>query len=90
MNCSNWGRDGISILMPVVSGCSRIDLNRYYINVDMTCILVMHVFSYWALAHGCCFDPQIKVKARWTNHELRGRGRLYIWAGLMDLEEFLV
>ena len=24
--------------------------------------MVILVFSYWALAHGCCFDPQIKVK----------------------------
>ena len=40
----------------------------------------MHVFCYWALAHMCCFDPQIKVKANWANHELGGRGRLYMWA----------
>ena len=46
--------------------------------------IVMHVFSYWALAHGCCFDPQIKVKARWTNHELGGRGRLYMWASCVE------
>ena len=50
----------------------------------------MHVFSYWALAHGCYFDPQIKVKARWTNHELGGCKHLYTLAGLMDLEELLV
>ena len=44
----------------------------------------MHVFSYWALAHGCCFNTQIKVKARWTNHELGGRGRLYMWANCVE------
>ena len=44
----------------------------------------MHVFSYWALAHGCCFDPQIKVKARWANHELGGRGRFYMWASCVE------
>ena len=38
------------------------------------------VFSYWALAHGCCFDPQIKVKARPTTSELGDRGGLYMWA----------
>ena len=39
------------------------------------------VFSYWALAHGYYFDPQIKVKARPTTSELGDRGGLYMWAG---------
>ena len=43
--------------------------------------IVILVFSYWALAHGCCFDPQIKVKARPTTSELGDRGGLYMWAG---------
>ena len=43
------------------------------------------VFSYWALAHGCCFDPQIKVKARPTTSELGDRGGLYMWAGCMGI-----
>ena len=45
------------------------------------------VFSYWALAHGCCFDPQIKVKARLTNSELGDRGGLYMWAGGMRISK---
>ena len=45
------------------------------------------VFSYWALAHGCCFDPQIKVKARLTNSELGGRGGLYMWAGCVGISK---
>ena len=47
--------------------------------------IVMLVFSYWALAHGCCFDPQIKVKARLTISELGDRGGLYMWAGGMRI-----
>ena len=45
------------------------------------------VFSYWALAHGCGFDPQIKVKARLTNSELGDRGGLYMWASYMGISK---
>lgn len=48
-------------------------------------LYIVIVFSYWALAHGCCFDPQIKVKARWTNSELGDRGGLYMWVGGMRI-----
>ena len=43
------------------------------------------VFSYRALAHGCCVDPQIKVKARLTNSELGDRGGLYMWASCVRI-----
>ena len=48
-------------------------------------LYIVSVFSYWALAHGCCFDPQIKVKARPTTSELGDRGGLYMWAGGMRI-----
>ena len=47
--------------------------------------IVMLVFTYRALAHGCCFDPQIKVKARPPTSELGDRGGLYMWAGGMRI-----
>ena len=72
----------LSILMPVVSGCSRIDLNRF---ISMMICYGYIVFSYWALAHGCGFNPQIKVKARLTISELGDRGGLYMWAGCMRI-----
>ena len=31
-------------------------------------------YLYWALAHGCLFDPQIRATARRTNHELGRHG----------------
>ena len=66
--------------MPVVFGvfpCRSESLisGRYVL------YMVILVFSYWALAHGCCFDPQIKVKARPPTSELGDRGGLYMWAG---------
>ena len=50
-------------------------------------LYIVIVFSYWALAHGCCFDPQIKVKARLTNSELGDRGGLYMWADCMGISK---
>ena len=48
-------------------------------------LYLVFVFSYWALAHGCCFNPQIKVKARLTISELGDRGGLYMWVGGMRI-----
>ena len=72
-------RYGVSILMPVVFGVFPYR-SESFISELICCILVI-VFSYWALAHGCCFDPQIKVKARPPTSELGDRGGLYMWAG---------
>ena len=73
----------LSILMPVVLGVFPYR-SESFISELICCILVI-VFSYWALAHGCCFDPQIKVKARPTTSELGDRGGLYMWAGGMRI-----
>ena len=70
----------LSILMPVVLGVFPYRSESFI--SEMICLyIVMFVFSYWALAHGCCFDSQIKVKARLTNSELGDRGGLYMWVG---------
>ena len=77
---STWVVTALSILMPVVFGVfpcrSESLISEWYV-----LYIVILVFSYWALAHGCCFDPQIKVKARPTTSELGDRGGLYMWAG---------
>ena len=79
LDCSTWVVTAFSILMPVVSGCSRIDLNRAISMMicfvySYACILLLGVSS------RVLFYPQIKVKAKLTNSELGGRGRLYMWA----------
>ena len=73
----------LSILMPVVLGVFPYR-SESFISELICCILVI-VLSYWALAHGCCFDPQIEVKARPTISELGDRGGLYMWAGGMRI-----
>jgi hypothetical protein len=77
----------LSILMLVVSGYSRqVGPVRSgtvcYIYDDMLLYLVIFMILLSSVSSRVLFDLQIKVKTMWTNHELGGRVRLYMWVGL--------